>query len=123
MPRRSVASLTAIPYAPDRQRIQPPPGLSKAERDLFQEIITQCPADQFVASDSSLLVAYVHAVLLSRHAFQEGDTSTWEKACRTMATLATKLRLCPHSRSDPKTVGRRANAYRSSAYDMESNGD
>jgi hypothetical protein len=34
------------------------------------------------------------------------DAGDWEKCCRTMATLAVKLRLSPQSRTDPKTIMR-----------------
>jgi len=30
----------------------------------------------------------------------------WEKATRMQATLATRLRLSPQARTDPKTIGR-----------------
>jgi hypothetical protein len=33
-------------------------------------------------------------------------STTWEKAVRMQAVLATKLRLAPQARVDPKTVGR-----------------
>jgi hypothetical protein len=129
MPRRSAASLSVVPIANHRHRIEPPSGLSAAERDLFQKLVAQCPPAQFSPSDAPLLVAYVQAVLLSRWAFKEAaeDSAllpTWERACKTMAVLATKLRLCPHSRADPKTVGRRAQSHQPSAYDLVmGNGD
>jgi hypothetical protein len=58
-----------------------------------------------------LLVSYVQATLLSRQAIKNAgkDTvalATWEKATRMQATLATRLRLAPQSRMDPKTLAR-----------------
>ena len=128
MPRRSAASLNVAPLAAHRPRIQAPSGLSAAERDLFQKLVVQCPSEQFTASDAPLLVAYVQAVLLSRWAFKEAveDSSalpTWERACKTMAVLATKLRLCPHSRADAKTIARRGADHRPSAFDLMGLGD
>jgi hypothetical protein len=46
-----------------------------------------------------------------RHHYEAAQQSPdalgdWEKCCRTMAALSVKLRLSPHSRSDPKTVMR-----------------
>ena len=123
MPRRSAASLTVVPLATHRPRIQAPSGLSAVEHDLFQKLVVQCPSEQFTASDAPLLVAYVQAVLLSRWAFKEavedsGALPTWERACKTMAVLATKLRLCPHSRADAKTITRRGASHQPSVYDM-----
>ena len=42
----------------------------------------------------------------------------WQQAARTLATLATKLRLCPHSRTNPKTITRRSRGVGISAYDL-----
>jgi len=122
MPRRSLAALSVVQPVDDRHRIAAPSGISKEERDLFGQLITQCSPDHFTRSDAPMLVAYVQAILLSRKAFKAAckDAAalpTWERAAKTMAVLATKLRLCPHSRADAKTVGRRAQ-YQPSAYDM-----
>ena len=106
-------------------RLRAPADLSEGEAALFRQVVAQCSADQFTASDTPLLVAYVQAVLLSQWAFKEmsEDRATfqlWQQSARTMATLATKLRLCPHSRTDPKTITRRLGgigALRVSAYE------
>jgi hypothetical protein len=92
--------------------LQPPPGISDGEALLFRQIVAQCDATHFVESDRPLLLAYVQAILLSRWAFRELSEDrlafqTWQQSARTIATLATKLRLCPHSRTDPKTITRR----------------
>src|SRR5262245_10259813 len=118
--RKSAAALSvvAIETVP---RLRPPPGLAKAEEDLFRLIVGQCAADHFVPSDGPMVVAYCQAVLLSRSAFRQFTETgmgfqTWQQAARTMATMATKLRLCPHSRSDPKTVGRHQRAFGGVSY-------
>jgi hypothetical protein len=108
--RKSAAALSVIDIK-SVPRLRTPPGLTDAEDALFRQLVGQCAADHFVPSDSPMLVAYVQAVLLTRGAFKMLDDSgmgfqQWQSAAKTMATLATKLRLCPHSRSDPKTITR-----------------
>jgi hypothetical protein len=84
--------------------------------------VGSCAPEHFVASDRPLLVSYVQATLLSRSAaaaVAEGATGmqVWERATRMQATLATRLRLAPQSRADPKTVARQQAGYRPSPYD------
>jgi len=43
--------------------------------------------------------------------------SVLAQAERTVATMATRLRLAPQARKDPKTVGRAARKNKVSAYD------
>ena len=116
----SVVSIESIP------RLRPPPGLSGAEDAVFRQTVAACAADHFTAADVPLLIAYCQAVLLVRSAFKEIELQfpTWQQATRTLAMLATKLRLCPHSRSDPKTITRHSRGVGISAYDlMELDGD
>jgi hypothetical protein len=48
------------------------------------------------------------ATLIARKASRDvSKINVWEKAARMQATLATRLRLSPQSRLDPKTVARR----------------
>jgi hypothetical protein len=54
-----------------------------------------------------LLVSFVQATLLARRTVRDPDVTNWEKAARVQMALATKLRLSPQSRLDPKTVARR----------------
>src|SRR5262245_40389787 len=110
--RKGTAAVSIVPIE-SVPRLRPPPGLGKAEDALFRQVVAQCSADHFTASDSPLIVAYCQAVLISRSAFTMIDESgvgfqTWQQAARTLATLATKLRLCPHSRTDPRTITRHA---------------
>lgn len=120
--RKSAAALSVVTDFERVERLKPPVGLSEGEQALFRQVIAECAADHFTASDAPLLVAYVQSVLLSRWAFKElgedrENYRVWQQAARTMATLATKLRLCPHSRTDPKTIARRAGGIGISAYD------
>lgn len=111
--RKSGAALSVVTPISALPRLKPPADLSEGEATLFRQIVAQASADHFTNTDVPLIVAYVQAILLSRWAFKQmGEEavafSTWQQSARTMATLATKLRLCPHSRSDPKTITRRS---------------
>src|SRR5262245_7532250 len=126
--RKSAEALQVV-HIDSVARLRPPPGLTPAEASLFRRVVSQCAADHFTASDTPLLVAYCQAVLLTRWAFKHlGEDGaafqTWQMAARTLATLSTKLRLCPHSRTDPQTIPRHLPRGRvPSAYDMEWNFD
>src|SRR5918993_275946 len=123
MPRRSKADLTVIPINPTGKpaRLRPPPHLGERARKLFTEIVSATDSRHFVPSDEPLLARYCEAIAQSERAEEalrsEGDVvngrpSPWiavqTSSVRTIATLATRLRLSPHSRTDPKTAGRRA---------------
>jgi hypothetical protein len=107
--RRTSGELVGIALQGEPPRLEPPEYLNARERALFVELIEACNARQFAKSDLPLIAAYVQATLLSRQAIKEAATdpamlALWEKATRAMTTLATKLRLTPLSRSDPKTI-------------------
>jgi hypothetical protein len=81
--------------------------------------VRSVPGDHFRESDSPLLRSYAEATVIADRAAAElgasgpvvgGRVSPWltvlEKAHRSQAVLAVRLRLCPSSRSDPKSVGR-----------------
>ena len=66
----------------------------------------------FVPSDAPLLAAYAQAILLARKlsmsAVKKPDSgviANWERVHRVMGKFATRLRLAPQSRGDPKTIG------------------
>jgi hypothetical protein len=88
-------------------KLTAPTGLSIKERVVFEAIIASCDARHFQESDVPLLVSYTQATLL---AHKLGRTPSrireWEVACRTALALARSLRLCPHSRTDPKVIAR-----------------
>ena len=112
MPRKSRAELEVVPRLADHhRRIVAPPECSPEEAKLFREIVEAAPALHFTQSDAPLLRSYCQAILLGELAFTSAQASPsalgdWEKCCRTIAMLSVKLRLSPHSRSDPKTVMR-----------------
>ena len=81
---------------------------TKSERSLFTELAAD--AQHLVQADAPLLASYAQAVLLSRRAGRDpGSIDAWERITRVMTNLATKLRLTPQARTDPKTVGRQQN--------------
>ena len=103
--RKSAASLVVVSGAPPR--LEPPADLSDEEKALFLELVNACSPRHFVESDKPLLISFVQATLLARGSAGKAMLiSTWEKAVRVQATLATRLRLAPQARMDPKTVGR-----------------
>ena len=112
MPRKSRAELAVVPRLADHhRRIVAPPECSPEEAELFKTIVEGCHPLHFTQSDAPLLRSYCQAILLGELAFASAQQSPsalgdWEKICRTMAMLSIKLRLSPHSRSDPKTVMR-----------------
>ena len=96
----------AVDGKPDR--LSPPPHLNKAERTLFAEIVGAVDPRHFVEGDLPLLCSYVTATLIARKASRDMSMiNVWEKATRMQAMFATRLRLSPQSRLDPKTVARR----------------
>jgi hypothetical protein len=110
--RQSTASLSVVTTLPSHvQRLQPPADLDDTEAALFREIVAGSPPTHFAASDAPLLATYVQAIRISRRAAEASATdashvATWERAARVVASLATRLRLSPHSRVDAKTLGR-----------------
>ncbi len=111
--RTSAASLVGHPAVDgEPPRLEPPAHLTHDEETLFAEIVHACSPRHFVVSDTVLLETFVRATLLARHAIKgaakdAAALSVWEKAARIQAMLATRLRLAPQSRADPKSITRR----------------
>jgi hypothetical protein len=97
---------------------------------LWKTLVSSEPTEHFRPGDVPLLRSYVEATMLADLAAAEisaagpvvqGRVSAWtlvlEKAHRSQAALAAKLRLCPSSRADPKTVARAH--HRPSAYELQ----
>jgi hypothetical protein len=126
--RQSAAELSINPTGSAHQRLAPPVDLTATEAKLFRELVACCVPNHFVRSDLPLLVSYVQATLLSRRAASAlaknaAMISVWEKATRMQATLATRLRLAPQARTDPKTIARRLAGHSPSAYEFWRNPD
>lgn len=107
--RKSAANVVTLMSVTGRPpRLSPPRYLNKAERAIFVELIGACDARHFVESDLPLLASYSQATRMARAAARDpSKVGLWERAVRVQATLATRLRLAPQSRTDPQTVGRR----------------
>lgn len=105
--RKSTANVAAPNLSGESSRLTPPSLLNNEERALFVELVGACDALHFRKSDLPLLVSFIQSTLISRAAAHDPDKAIlWEKAVRMQATLATRLRLSPQSRTDPKTIGR-----------------
>jgi hypothetical protein len=123
VPRKSIASMMVAQPRVDgrRARLQVPEDLSPPAKEVWSEIVSAVPGEHFRASDEPLLRSYAEACALADQAAAQlatngpvvaGKVSPWlvvlEKAHRAQSALAIRLRLCPSSRTDPKTVGRAA---------------
>jgi hypothetical protein len=109
--RKSAAALVEFNVTGKPARQEPPSHLSDDERALFVELVESCAPSHFVKSDLPLLVSFVQATLLVRRAatgmVDDPDLiAVFEKSVKLQATLATRLRLAPQSRLDPKSVAR-----------------
>jgi phage terminase small subunit len=113
MPRKSVASLAIVPPKRPPPHLAPSPDAPEAVVAVFREILAATPADHFRPGDVPLIQAYAEAIVLARQAAQEltatgpvigGRTSPWivvqEKAHRSIAAMAMRLRLSPQHRAD-----------------------
>jgi hypothetical protein len=104
---RKSADLAVINVDGKPPKLTPPPDLRDDERALFIELIDATDTRHFRPTDLPLLTSFIQATLLARStAYNPNKVATWEKAVRVQAALATRLRLSPQSRTDPKTIGR-----------------
>jgi hypothetical protein len=104
---RRTAEALAINVDGTPPRLTAPAGLNAKERALFEDLINACDPKHFRASDTPLLVSMVQATLMvQKLARTPSKIQEWERAARVQMALATKLRLSPHSRTDPKTITR-----------------
>ncbi|MEJ2376253.1 MAG: hypothetical protein P8Y71_12855 [Pseudolabrys sp.] len=109
--RKSALKSAAFDFDVRQRRLQPPSYLSDVERELFQRVVGSVSPQHFAQSDVPLIESFVRATLLSRDAAPKDATdaealANWEKATRLQAMLATRLRLTPQARTDPKTLAR-----------------
>ena len=115
MPRASAASLLVVSPTGTPPRLQVPAGLSGKAREIFTNIVAASRPGHFLPQDEGLLVEYCRAVALADEAANElringaviigvrgPQVSPWtlvqEKATRTMAALAVRLKLGPQMR-------------------------
>lgn len=105
--RKSAANLIAMPAVDGKPaRVSPPTHLTARERKAFIELVASTDAKHFIASDVPLLVTYIQSIVLVRDAARKKDAQSFEKLSRVSAMLATRLRLSPHARTDPKVIAR-----------------
>ena len=109
--RTSGAELSAVPIDSARKPIEPPPTLKAPEARIFREVVESCAVNHFRKADIPVLTAFATATHLSRFYAEligesEGAFKNWEAAVRLQISLATKLRITPQSRYDPKTIAR-----------------
>ena len=109
--RTSAAALADVNVTGTAARQEPPTHLNDQERKLFTELVEACAPSHFVKSDLPLLVSFIQATLLVRRAAtgmvdDPNFIAVFEKSVKLQATLATRLRLAPQSRLDPKSVAR-----------------
>ena len=89
-------------------RLTAPEGLSKAERKLFDFLIGASPPHHFADTDQPLLLSYIQTCVMARAAKSPAKLAIFERLVRLQAMLATKLRLSPQTRLDPRTLARAA---------------
>lgn len=88
-------------------RIPVPSSLNVNERSAFAALVRCCDPTHFRESDTPLLVSYIQATLLARSAAYDAEkVATWVQAVKVQAMLATRLRLAPQARTDPKSLAR-----------------
>lgn len=77
MPRKSAVALATLD--PRGHRLEPPPGLSEAERAAFIAIVRSVRPQHFAAEDVPLLTAYAAATVQERDIAHELETAEDEK--------------------------------------------
>ena len=111
--KKTSGNLAALTLTGDPLRPKPPSFLTTRERRLFTEIIDACDPRHFRAQDLPMLSSYVQTCFLVRTAVKYAAhdpkmLTVWEKAARMQMALATKLRLTPQARTDPRTLARKS---------------
>jgi phage terminase small subunit len=111
--RRPFETTDVVAFGLDSRRLQPPAGLPEAAKRIFLDTVLACPRTQFQPADTPMLARYAEACALGEEAARElaahgpvtadGKMSPWfrvhQETSKTIATLATKLRLGPRSRA------------------------
>jgi hypothetical protein len=118
----SLQDLSVTPFTPDAVRVRPPQHLRATEAKLFREVVSHCPPSQFGPADQYLLSSFVRVTLIIDAATKDLAKSkpkdraacmkALDQAIKSQCLLATKLRLTPLSRVDPKKLSRQHVAQR-----------
>ena len=119
MARKSIAALSVRVDGrptPVQPRADAPPEVA----EFFRNLTARCAPEHFRDADIDLIEQFAQAVLLARRAYDElavapvvdGKPSPWspilERAHKSSAVLATKLRISPLGRIDPRAAHRNA---------------
>src|SRR6516165_53179 len=139
--RKPFRTIDVLAYGLPDERPKPPAHLGEAERRVFVDLISQCPASQFRKSDLGLLARWCELIVVAERAAAEmsvgnllnddddrpsGWFSLHERATKGLALLALRLRLGPQSRADkaPKTEAASSQSYYDRMrYEQEGDGD
>jgi hypothetical protein len=114
MPRRSFSSTLVPDVDGQPPRLEPPPSLSAAERNVFNDLVAACDKKHLRGSDAPLLSSYCRAIVFEQQAakrLEQNPLDTkalalWEKATRAIVSLSMRLRLSPQSRQTARATGR-----------------
>ena len=110
--RRSRASLTVVPFVAAQVKLVPPAGFTKAQNAMFAFLAAN--NKHLRPQDAIMLGMFVEGVTKAETLAKKNDAEavrSWEKAVRTSAMLATKLRISVQAQVAADAVGRkRANA-------------
>src|SRR5262245_59058657 len=107
--RNRFVATDIVPYGEPSGRLPPPSYLGEAEKRAFIELVTTCPAGQFLASDLPLLCRWAETVALAermatRMAIEgelddkgrpSGAFTIHKEATKTLNALALRLRISP----------------------------
>lgn len=119
MPRKSQAALSVVAVLDDRrERIPPPSHLPAPVGAIFAAVVASVAPNHFRACDTPLIEQLAVAISTARSAAaaieREGiviggranpSFQILERSTRLIATLSTRLRICPSGRLDRKTAG------------------
>jgi hypothetical protein len=108
MPRKSAVAIAALD--PRGHRLEPPPGLSAAEREAFVATVRSVRPGHFTAEEMPLLVTYAASIVQERaiaRDLEEAGTETAKERLRaahgrvasSLVRLARALRLGPMARN------------------------
>lgn len=78
MPRKSAVAIATL--EPRGRRLEPPPGLSEAERAVFVAAVRSVKPGHFAAEDVPLLTVYCAAIVQERAIARELEAAEEEKA-------------------------------------------
>jgi len=122
MSRIAREALEILPFAHERDRLQPPRNLNAKEQQLFREVVASCPVEQFSAADVYLLSSFARITLLVDRAFVDlnkakpkerpSRVKMLDQLVKAQAQLSVKLRLSTSSRHDARKLARQHVAHR-----------